>query len=101
MEQEYDFNEAVICTYVDLDELIEHSGMTEIQRNTVDMLMQGYGLGDIAAIRGIHRQSVQDQLNRAIERIIAENNQRWAATQQKRMHSLTGCADRLTQQQNN
>ena len=41
-------NEDVICIYADLDSLIQRAGLSKQEQLTVDLLMNGYTLTDIA-----------------------------------------------------
>ena len=53
-----DIAEPILCTYMDLDRLIEDSGMTQEQRIVIDLIMQGWTEMDIAQARGCSRQAV-------------------------------------------
>ena len=41
-------NEDILCIYADLDSLIMRCGLSDQERLTVDLLMKGYVLADIA-----------------------------------------------------
>lgn len=43
----------------------------------VDFLMQGYGLSDIADYLGHARQTSDTIFDRAVEKIVQQNNRRW------------------------
>ena len=58
--------------------LIDGAGLSETERKIVDFLMHGYGLSDIADYLGHTRQSAGVMLDRAIEKMVAYNNQRWS-----------------------
>lgn len=73
----FPLDENVICTYIDLDVLIDSAGLSDTESKIVDFLMQGYSLGDIADYLGHARQASDTMLNRAVEKIVARNNQRW------------------------
>lgn len=44
----FPFSEPVLCTYMDLDRLIDEAPLTQAERRVVDALMKGYGAEDIA-----------------------------------------------------
>lgn len=67
----------VLCTYIDLDVLIEACGLSQMEQKIVDWLMQGYGLTDIAEVLGYVRQTADTMFDRAVEKIVSENNRRW------------------------
>lgn len=70
-------NEDVLCIYADLDSLIERSGLSEQERLTVDLLMKGYALPDIAEHYGKSRQNFEILLRRAVKKIVKRNNSDW------------------------
>ena len=73
----FPLNEDVLCTYIDLDNLIDSAGLSDTERRIVDYLMQGYGISDIADVLGHARQTASILFDRAVEKIIARNNQVW------------------------
>lgn len=74
-----EFREPVFVTYADLDVLISSCGLSPPQRQVVDLLMLGYTKKEIADLRDDLPQSIEVHFNRAINRIIKENNRRWAS----------------------
>ena len=72
-----DIAEPILCTYMDLDRLIEQSGMTAEQREVIEWIMQGYSETDIAQERGCSRQAVCRLLRDGVGRIVAANNVQW------------------------
>lgn len=70
-------NEDVLCIYADLDSLIERAGLSEQERLTVDLLMQGYTLPDIADHYGKSRQNFELFLKKACKKIVKRNNADW------------------------
>ena len=70
-------NEDVICVYADLDSLIERAGLSRQERLTVDLLMKGYLLTDIAEHYGQARQSFETLMKRAVKKIVKQNNANW------------------------
>lgn len=63
--------------YADLDSLIERAGLSEQERLTVDLLMRGYSLPDIAEHYGKTRQNFEILLRRAVKKIVKRNNMDW------------------------
>jgi len=72
-----DIAEPILCTYLDLDRLIEQSEMTEEQSWVVHLIMQGYTETDIAQERGCSRQAVCRLFRDGVRRIVAANNAQW------------------------
>lgn len=73
-------NEDILCIYADLDSLIERAGLSEQERLTVDLLMKGYVLTDIAEHYGKSRQNFEILLKRAVKKIVKRNNMDWEET---------------------
>lgn len=63
--------------YLDLDRLIRLCGLTDAQNNAVQKLLTGYSPSDIADEEGCRASTIHNHLNRAVEKIVAENNRRW------------------------
>ena len=63
--------------YLDLDRLIKFCGLTDAQKNAVQKLLMGYSPSDIADEEGCRASTIHNHLNRAVEKIVAENNRRW------------------------
>lgn len=70
-------NEDVLCIYMSLDSLIERAGLSEQEMLTVNLLMKGYMLSDIAQHYGKSRQNFEILLKRAIKKIVKRNNADW------------------------
>lgn len=70
-------NEDVLCIYADLDSLIERCGLSDQERLTVDLLMKGYIISDIAEYYGKSRQNFEILEKRAIKKIVKQNNADW------------------------
>lgn len=70
-------NEDVLCVYADLDSLIARAGLSDQERLTVDLLMKGYVLSDIAEHYGKSRQNFEILLKRACKKIVKRNNADW------------------------
>ena len=75
----YSLDEDVICVYADLDNLIERAELSGAERKTVDLVMKGYSLADIADHYGKTRQSFEILMKRAVKKIVRRNNQDWDA----------------------
>lgn len=75
----FPLDEDVICTYMDLDRLIETAGLSETENKIVQYLMQGYAISDIAECLGHVRQTSETMFERAVEKIVAKNNADWVA----------------------
>lgn len=71
------FSELIICTYLDLDRLIDQAELSPGQRRIVDYLMRGYCGKDIADHLGIVQQNIPVQLQKAVRKIIAANERNW------------------------
>lgn len=76
-------DEPVFLTYVDLDRLIEQCGLSNLQRSVVNALMEGYYITDCADMLSIQKQAAIIHLNRAVEKITAQNDKSWDEVYQK------------------
>lgn len=72
-------NEDVICIYAYLDSLIARAGLSKQEGVTVEWLMRGYMLSDIAEHYGKTRQSFEILMKRAVRKIVKRNNADWEA----------------------
>ena len=70
-------NEDALCIYADLDFLLERCGLSDWERITVDWVMQGYSLYDIAEHYGKTRQNFEILLKRAVKKVVKQNNADW------------------------
>lgn len=70
-------NEDAMCTYIDLDDLIDECGFARQQSHILRELMKGYGVSDIADDLGIKPQTVNSAIADAVHRIVEKNNSRW------------------------
>lgn len=73
----FGLDEDVLCIYADLDSLIDRAGLSSSERMTIDLLMQGYVLSDIADNYGKSRQNFEMLFRRAIKKIVKRNNEDW------------------------
>ena len=74
------FNDAVICTYADLDRLIGECGLSKAEQYTVNKLMRGYTVMDIAEMNNVKHPTVSVWFRRAVQKICKCNESRWDAT---------------------
>ena len=74
------FSEPILCTYLDLERLINTCGLSPAEQKTVDYLMLGYMVADIADHLGKTRQTIETLLKRAVAKICTRNNELWAET---------------------
>lgn len=70
-------NEDALCIYADLDRLIEKANLSPLERKTVEFVMYGYSIKDIAENFGKSRQLYNILLKRAVKKIVRENNLEW------------------------
>lgn len=73
------FSEPILCTYIDMERLIEECGLSKGERETVDYLMLGYSAADIAEHANKTRQTIETQFKRAVAKICAQNERKWLA----------------------
>lgn len=73
----FELNEDALCIYADLDRLIETADLSPLERKTVEFLMYGYSITDIAENFGKTRQSYEIMFKRAVKKIVAKNNKDW------------------------
>ena len=74
-----DVRENIRATYIDLDRLIEGRRLSRRQAEVVRLLVNGLSLTDIASEQGCLVSTISNHLDRAAERISAENSRRWYA----------------------
>lgn len=79
----HDLFEPVLCTYIDLDVLIETCGMSDMQTRVTRMLMEGYSFEDIAEIIGCSHQTIRTHFKRAVNAVVKKNNDNWLKTYEK------------------
>lgn len=72
-----DFREAVRDLYIDLDCLVVNCGLSAMQASVVQRMMGGASLTDIAQEDECSTSTVAAHLNRAVEKIVRENDRRW------------------------
>lgn len=70
-------NEDAICIYADLDRLISKAELSPLEQKTVEWVMYGYSIRDIADNFGKSRQLYEILLKRAIKKIVKANNVEW------------------------
>lgn len=70
--------------YADLDSLLDRAELSEGERQTVDWLMKGYSLNDIADYYGKTRQNFEIMFRRAVKKVVRRNNQDWDEWKEER-----------------
>ena len=75
----FELNEDALCIYADLDRLIENADLSPLEKKTVEWLMYGYSIGDIAETFGKSRQMYEILFKRAVKKIVGANNAEWEA----------------------
>ena len=73
----FPFSEPVLCTYIDLDMLIDEAGLTRAEDKIVRWLMEGYMMSDIAEYYGTTARHVGILFKSAVEKICAADVHRW------------------------
>lgn len=76
--------ESVFLLYVDLDRLIEQCDLSPMQQQTIDSLMAGHTVVDMAEMHGGTRQAYQIYLTRAAEKIARQNTRNWESVYAKK-----------------
>lgn len=75
--------EPIICTYIDLEALIDSCDFSSREKMILDDLMYGYASQDIADRLAVTRQTVDVFFKRAVKKIVEENNRKWHDTYKK------------------
>lgn len=78
-------SEPITVTYLDLDHLIETAGLTEAQKKTVHLLMQGWTEADIAEQADCSRESIVMLFKRAVKKLVQKNDLDWERFAKKRI----------------
>lgn len=74
------FSEPILCTYIDLERLINTCGLSKMELAIIKYLMQGYAATDIADHFGYARQTVETLFKRAVKKICKRNEEVWYET---------------------
>lgn len=69
--------EPVICTYVDLDKLISQVRFTPGEKRVLALFMEGWSSSDIAKHFGKDHKTIDVLFQRAVNRIVKKNNEKW------------------------
>ena len=75
----FPLNEDILCIYADIDSLIDRAGLSENERLTVDLVMKGYAIKDIAEYYGKSRQNFEILFKRSVKKIVKRNDADWEA----------------------
>lgn len=73
----FPFSEPVLCTYIDLDMLIDEARLTKAENKIVHWLMEGYAMNDIADHYGTSARHVGILFRSAVEKICEADVHRW------------------------
>ena len=73
----FPFSEPVLCTYIDLDMLIDEAGLSRTEYKIIRWLMEGYAMSDIAEHHGTTARHVGILFNSAVKKICEADVQRW------------------------
>lgn len=71
------YEEGILCTYVDLDNLINKVRLNEIQNEVLKLYMRGYDEVDIAEELDIKEVTVDSTINTVCKKIVKENYEQW------------------------
>ena len=71
------YEEEVLCTYADLDNLINKVKLNEVQNKVLELYMRGYDEIDIAEELYIKEVTVNSTINTICKRIVEENYEQW------------------------
>lgn len=69
-----------MCTYMDLDRLIEACKLTTDTMYTLKQIMDGNSLRDVAELHHRELSDVEREFRNAVSLIVRQNNQIWAET---------------------
>lgn len=75
--------EPVICTYIDLDKLIEETRFTPAEERVLALFMEGWSSSDIAKHFGKDHKTIDVLFQRAIGRIVKTNDSKWTKANKK------------------
>lgn len=70
------FNEDIVCTYIDLDALIDSCGLSELELLAITERMKGYSLRDVAEEHGYARSAVYGAFGSGVDAIVKEARRR-------------------------
>lgn len=70
-------NENIICYYTTLDSLISSASLTNIQKEILKYIMQGYSMSEISNLYSKPIQEINVQFTRTVDKIIDANKQKF------------------------
>lgn len=70
-------NENIICYYTTLDSLILSASLTNIQKEILKYIMQGYSMSEISNLYSKPIQEINVQFTRTVDKIIDANKQKF------------------------
>lgn len=71
------YEEEILCTYVDLDNLIDRVRLNEIQSKVLGLYMRGYDEIDVSEELNIKEVTVDSTINTICKKIVEENYEQW------------------------
>ena len=71
------FKEPILCTYIDLDKLIEETEFSKGDLPIIKSLMGGWSLGDISDYCSTPYQTIVSRFRRGVRKIVETNNKKW------------------------
>lgn len=85
------FSDIMVCIYVDLDRLIQETKLTDNQYLTVKYLMDGYTMNDLCEVWGEERQTIEDRLKKACNKLARRNaKMNWAVVEKNYHNKVIG-----------
>ena len=70
-------NKNIICYYTTLDSLIPSASLTNIQKEILKYIMQGYSMSEISNLYSKPIQEINVQFTRTVDKIIDANKQKF------------------------
>lgn len=81
------FSDIMIAIYIDLDKLIQSAPLSRLERHTVNFIMYGYGVQDLAELWNIDRRNADVYLTRAAKKIAALNSKQHIKFFERKYHN--------------
>lgn len=73
----FELNQELIALYASLDKLIDSINLKEKDRQFLELMFEGYSISDIVEMYDYTRMTAYRTLDRLVNRIVRENNERW------------------------
>lgn len=71
--------EEILCTYIDLDRLIDACHFDRPQRTLLNAVMEGYSLHDMDELYGWKDGCAENAVRAMTKRIVRQNDRQWKA----------------------